>query len=200
MTSAEATIWTLWTSLQCLLGSWHIWYPLLQTRQPIIILRCFLMWVRIQSRFECLKVYKWHRYSLSPPGLFRCSGYAWAGIMSLSTTTTGYEADLVDRSEKVELVNGTGESDDQTRVGMIWWSFGVDTGISWDSIAIVRLSSLGINSVDIGLETPNTGTDVRVGAGEVEVYIWGWGQTEVVMGTGLVCIHPHESRSITAGG
>ena len=35
------------------------------------------------------------------------------------TTTTGYEADLVDGSEEVELVNSIGESDDWTRVGMI---------------------------------------------------------------------------------
>ena len=77
------------------------------------------MWVRIQSRFECLKVHKWHRYSLPPPGLFRCSEYASAVIVSSGTTTTGYEADLVDGSEGVELVNGTGESDDWTRVGMI---------------------------------------------------------------------------------
>ena len=43
-------------------------------------------------------------------------------------------------------------------------------GTSCDSIAVVRLSSLGIDSVDIELETPSTGTDVRAGTGGIEVY------------------------------
>ena len=43
-------------------------------------------------------------------------------------------------------------------------------GTSWDSVAVARLSSLGIDSVDIGLETPSTGTGVGAGAGGVELY------------------------------
>ena len=128
------------------------------------------MWVRIQSRCECLREHNWQRYSLTPPGLFRCSGYASASILSSGTTTTGYGADLVDGSEEVELVDGTGESDDQTRVGMILQCFGVDMGTSQDSITVARLLSLGINSVDTRLKIPNTGTDVGEGAGRVKVY------------------------------
>ena len=51
-----------------------------------------------------------------------------------------------------------------------WTGVGVIEQTSWDSIAVVRLSSLGIATVDIRLETPRTGTDVGAGAGEVEVY------------------------------
>ena len=44
---------------------------------------------------------------LPPPGLFKHSGYASAGIASLGTTTTGKD---------IELVDGITETDGLTRV------------------------------------------------------------------------------------
>ena len=91
-----ATIWTSCASLLCFWREAGFWNPLLQIGQPVVISKCFLIWVNMQSQFLFWKAHSWHLYSLPPPGWFSHLGWASTGMASSRTIKIGYEVGLLD--------------------------------------------------------------------------------------------------------
>ena len=128
--SAEATIWTACAFLPCLWSEATFWNPLPHMGQPIVMSKCFLIWVNIQSLFVWWNVHSWHLYSLPPPGWLIHSGWAYAGIASSGTVTVGRKVDLPDGHGQRGLLGLEATSGWGISVGVIWHFDGISREVN----------------------------------------------------------------------